>query len=139
MAFVTYTEETLRPLKSKWNLELPHLRSNASLCYHSERIIGQIYQNSGFKILARNYRNRGFEIDFIAARHDVIIAVEVKCRRSYPETQLASDRKKLALRRGLTHFIAQSAPDTWNTLRLDLALVLYNGRQFYTSHVETNI
>ena len=45
-----------------------------------EELVAQVLLARGYKILARNYRTRGGEIDIIARREGVIHFIEVKTR-----------------------------------------------------------
>lgn len=57
--------------------------------------VGHLKKN-GYRILARNYRNRFGEIDIIARHRDVIVFVEVKARSSasFGSSKYAVDRNK---------------------------------------------
>lgn len=48
-----------------------------------EEIAAAFLENKGFKILTRNFRIRGGEIDIIAIDHDVLVYIEVKTRTSH--------------------------------------------------------
>jgi putative endonuclease len=47
-----------------------------------EKIAASYLRNKGYKILAGNYNGRGFEIDLIAMKGDLVAFVEVKRRES---------------------------------------------------------
>ncbi|MFP3980706.1 MAG: YraN family protein [Desulfobacterales bacterium] len=53
-------------------------------------------KKNGYRILARNYRNRFGEIDIIARHGEVLVFVEVKARasRNYGPSKAAVDRAK---------------------------------------------
>lgn len=57
--------------------------------------VGHLKKN-GYRILARNYRNRFGEIDIIARHENVIVFVEVKARSSasFGTSKAAVDRNK---------------------------------------------
>lgn len=85
----------------------------------------------GFKILARNYRNIGFELDIVAAKNQTLVVVEVKKRRRRPASaeefaRILPDKKTRSLTHGARHFLVSSG---WrcSTVRFDLALVLKKG------------
>ena len=46
-----------------------------------ENAVSEYLENAGYKILSRNYRIRGGEIDIIASYGEYIIFVEVKTRK----------------------------------------------------------
>lgn len=50
---------------------------------HGEEIACQYLKKLGFKILERNYRIRGGEIDIVARDKDTLVFVEVKTRWSH--------------------------------------------------------
>lgn len=47
-----------------------------------ERIAADYLQRKGYRILARNFKGKGFEIDIIAKNENLIIFIEVKRRKS---------------------------------------------------------
>lgn len=60
-------------------------------------IIGKNYmENLGYKILETNYQKRGFEIDIICKKENLIVFVEVKYRKdfSYGHPLEAINKKK---------------------------------------------
>jgi putative endonuclease len=63
-----------------------------------ERIAEALLMLKGYKVLRRNYRVAGREIDLLVQRHDCIVAVEVKLRqgRSFGMAVEAIDDRKLA-------------------------------------------
>lgn len=48
-----------------------------------EELAAEFLKNKGYKILTRNFRIRGGEIDIIAIDGDVLVYVEVKTRTSH--------------------------------------------------------
>jgi putative endonuclease len=68
----------------------------------SEDLALQILQARGYRIVARNYRNRLGEIDIIAEHKGVIVFVEVKARRTlgygHPKWALTpAKRRKISM------------------------------------------
>ncbi len=81
----------------------------------------------GWRILARNYRYIGCELDVVASKGRTTIIVEVKRRRYPPRTLAEGDmllpwRKRLALKRGADAFLARTRHRA-ETIRFDLAIV----------------
>lgn len=96
--------------------------------FAAECFVADGLKASGWKILARNFRNRGFEIDIIALRESLIF-VEVKSRkrldcqaRSYES--LITSHKKIALKRGADFFLTYKNSTRVQNIRFDLAIVL---------------
>jgi putative endonuclease len=87
----------------------------------------------GWTILARNFRHTGFELDLVARKGGTLMAVEVKARRLWHAgavidlEQLLPPRKRRALERGLLFYVTRTRL-SYVTLRLDLAVVTFDGR-----------
>ena len=62
----------------------------------SEEIAAQFLLSKGYRILERNYRTPGGELDLITLDGDVLVFVEVKARRrmGFGEPAFAVDRRK---------------------------------------------
>ena len=104
----------------------------ASLDYrNAESFVADRLEEAHWRILARNYRSVGFELDIIAEKGKTLAIIEVKSRQTYLTiptdlTRLVSGRKKQCLFKGTQHFLACSE-DQWDTIRFDLALVEQKG------------
>lgn len=63
-----------------------------------ERIAGAFLRLKGYEIVRRNYRYAGREIDLVARRGSLLVAVEVKLRRGrrFGKAIEAVDRRKVA-------------------------------------------
>jgi len=110
--------------------ETSHMKGSSAETYLANRLVC-----AGETILARNFRGRGFELDLLTMKQDVLIVVEVKYRSSYNRnndlTQLVSSSKKKALKKGVLYWLSRN-PDVANkvtTIRLDLAVITQRGRQ----------
>lgn len=57
--------------------------STTNIGNHGENIACKYLEKLGYKILERNYRIRGGEIDIVAKDHDYLVFVEVKTRYSH--------------------------------------------------------
>lgn len=92
----------------------------------AEELVARAMVHQGWRILARNFRHTGFELDIVAMKATTLVTVEVKYRR-YLDTHvfeaLLPRRKFDALRRGLTRYAYRQSLAA-KTLRVDLALVL---------------
>lgn len=92
----------------------------------AEEAVAKAMQGQNWRILARNFRHTGFELDIVAIKGSTLVTVEVKYRRRLDLHTLEAllPRKKYdALHRGLLHFAGRHAVRV-RTLRIDLALVL---------------
>ena len=88
-------------------------------------------KHRGYKILERNYRNRGGEIDIIAEKGGYIAFVEVKTRNSEDfgapsEAVNAAKQQKIA--NTAMVYIMQHRPD--NDFRFDVIEVMYKKSVF---------
>lgn len=93
----------------------------------SEDAIASGLKNSGWKIVERNFRRRGSEIDIIAARENTLVFLEVKYRKSRPiglseVSQLLTHRKKIAMQRGANLFLERNQEYSRFCWRFDLVL-----------------
>jgi len=98
-------------------------------------------RRQGWRIICRNYRHIGFELDVVAAKGNTLIVVEVKARMRRPDSerefsQLLPRKKREALLRGATA-IGSRLQCNFDTLRIDLAIVYSNdqGRSCIDYHV----
>lgn len=106
----------------------PQQRRSADAEHH----VATALQQQGWRILARNFRHIGFELDLVASKHQTLIVVEVKARRHRPDSerelsQLLPRKKREALLRGATA-MSSRLESAFNTIRIDLAIV-YRGEQ----------
>jgi len=79
----------------------------------------------GYRIAARGYRCRVGEIDIIAHRGNVIVAVEVKARASLSAAADAINlRQRSRIARALSDFLARNANYAGCDIRFDAVLIL---------------
>jgi len=95
----------------------------------AEFFVRNVLQKQNWQVHASNYRSRHFEIDIIAQKGKTLAAVEVKFRTwANPDLESVTKllpyhrRRRLAL--GLRHFVHNHPELDYESLRLDLALVL---------------
>jgi putative endonuclease len=75
----------------------------------AEALAAQYLQAQGYRILARNYRARGAEVDIVAEEGDVLCFVEVRSRRSSAcgdPLETVDHRKQARVIRGARHYLA---------------------------------
>ncbi len=80
-------------------------------------------ERRGWRILARNVRAGGVEMDLVAARRDVVAFVEVKTRRSraFGAGELAIDaRKRTRLLRGAAAWLYENRSRRRRRVRFDV-------------------
>jgi len=96
-----------------------------------ERAAGWL-EESGYKILAKNYRTRSGEIDIVAREGDVICFIEVKTRRS-EKFGLPYEAISLFKRRQISKLAVAFLKEN-NLLehraRFDTISIISNGKQF---------
>ena len=108
------------------------LRSgNAALAWgkRGEDLAHRYLQNSGYFIVARNYRTRtgSAECDLIATRGDSVVFVEVKTRATdrYGAPELAVDRdKRQHVVRAAAEYLFRTE-GSWSRARFDIISVLF--------------
>src|ERR1700722_2717403 len=98
------------------------LRAQLPLGRRGERAAEEQLRRSGYRIVARNFRAAGAEIDLIAMDGDVLVFVEVKTRRSRdagaPE-EAVDERKQKQIRRAAEIFAMRYRADDV-TMRFDI-------------------
>lgn len=78
----------------------------------------------GYRILARRYRCPAGEIDIVAARGRMLVAVEVKARTGGGGPEALAPAQRRRVERAALSFVAQQrARERPGTLRFDLMLV----------------
>jgi putative endonuclease len=89
-----------------------------SLCLWSLRL-------RGYRIIARDYRVALGEIDILARRGDVLVAVEVKARADHASaSEAVTPRQRRRITRAAAHFLSGRPDLARLTLRFDVMLVM---------------
>ena len=91
----------------------------------AESKIAHWLSKNNWRILRRNYRKHGFEIDIIALKERVLLAGEVKARTFLDEQRIPEILKRNQIRRikkGMENFIAENDLE-YESIRLDLFIV----------------
>jgi putative endonuclease len=104
----------------------------------SEHLAARHLKWRGYKIIARNFRAAGAEIDVIALDHDTIVFVEVKARMSdaLGPPELAVDgRKQFRIRRAAAIFANRSHREERPT-RFDVVAIVGDGRSRKVEHLK---
>jgi len=110
---------------------LDSLRVQLPLGRRGERAAEKYLRRSGYRIVARNFRAAGAEIDIVAMDGEALVFVEVKTRRSReagaPE-EAVDERKQRRMRRAAEVFAARYRADDV-TMRFDIIAVDASGKR----------
>src|SRR5262245_26895781 len=93
----------------------------------------------GWRVLARNVRAGGVEIDLVAERGDMVAFVEVKTRRSRSlgAPELAVDaRKQVRLVRGAAAWLHENRSRRRRRVRFDVIVCELEGERWSLRHLE---
>lgn len=101
-----------------------------------EQAAVQWMKDTGYEILARNWRYRRAEVDIIARKEGLLVFVEVKTRRSEhfgaPEV-FVRERKQRFL--GSAAAAYSSEIGHVGEIRFDVASVLFSGKDFHLDYL----
>lgn len=110
---------------------IANLRSQIPLGRRGERAAEKYLRHNGYRIVARNFRAAGAEIDLVAMDGETLVFVEVKTRRSRiagaPE-EAVDERKQTRMRRAAEVFARRYRADEIE-MRFDIAAVDASGRR----------
>jgi putative endonuclease len=120
-----------RDLISRAVAFLARLREELPLGRRGERAAEKYLKRKGYRIVARNFRAAGAEIDLVAIDGETLVFVEVKTRRSRtsgaPE-EAVDERKQLRMRRAAEVFLARYRAGD-KELRFDVVAVDASGKR----------
>ena len=98
-----------RDLIARASAWIAELRARVPLGRRGERAAEKYLRRNGYRIVKRNFRAAGAEIDLVAMDGDVLVFVEVKTRRSRdagaPE-EAVDERKQKQIRRAAEIFVS---------------------------------
>ena len=110
---------------------LAALGGQITLGRRGERAAERHLRRNGYRIVARNYRAAGAEIDLVAIDGETLVFVEVKTRRSRaagaPEEPV-DERKQTRMRRAAEVFAARYRADEIE-MRFDIIAVDASGKR----------
>jgi putative endonuclease len=121
--------------------EPPRGHNPTALGRRAELAVADYLVARGFRVLARNLRVGSFEIDVVARRDDVVVAVEVRTRgaRSFEgaleSIGRAKQRRMMAAAERLWRDHLADAPDI-SRLRIDVASVTFRDGQTFVEYFE---
>jgi putative endonuclease len=120
-----------RDLIARASAWIAELRAQIPLGRRGERAAEKYLRRSGYRIVARNFRAAGAEIDLVAMDSDVLVFVEVKTRRSReagaPE-EAVDERKQARMRRAAEIFAMRYRADDV-TMRFDIVAIDASGKR----------
>ena len=95
-----------------------------------ERLACDFLGKNGYRIIERNFRCPGGEVDIVAQRQDTLVFVEVRTKRSQrfgsPEESITS--AKMEKLRAVAAYYWQSRPNLPEAWRIDVVAIEMNGR-----------
>jgi putative endonuclease len=102
------------------------LQTTALRGYHAEDLAAEYLVAAGYRIVARNHRCSGGELDLVAWDADVLCFIEVRARSSddFGHPLETIDQRKIArICRAASHFL-ESLPQPWPAMRFDALGIL---------------
>lgn len=122
---------TPRDLISRAIALLARLREELPLGRRGERAAEKYLKRKGYRIVARNFRAAGAEIDLVAMDGETLVFVEVKTRRTRtsgaPE-EAVDERKQIRMRRAAEAFSARYRAGD-KELRFDIVAINAAGKR----------
>jgi putative endonuclease len=120
-----------RDLVARASTWIANLRAQLPLGRRGERAAEKYLRRNGYRIVARNFRVAGAEIDLVAMDGETLVFVEVKTRRSRiagaPE-EAVDERKQTRMRRAAEVFARRYRADEVE-MRFDIAAVDASGKR----------
>lgn len=102
-----------------------------------EDAAARLLLEKGYKILSRNWRFHGYEIDIVAENQEWLVFVEVKTRTSAqwgnPEDFVGKSRMRRMIE-AADHYIIEHDLD--KQARFDIIGAVWNGHQMQMEHIE---
>ena len=103
-----------------------------------ERLAERYLQQKGYKIVERNYRCRGGEVDLIVLDHKVIVFVEVKTRADHQfgnPLEAVESRKQRKMIQAAEFFLNEKGLHN-REARFDVVGISWSGPQPAVEHIE---
>jgi len=94
-------------------------------------------EGKDIRVVERNFRVRGGEIDIVARQGDVLVFVEVRCREEEEfgapeETVGLAKRRKIAA--AAREYIGRIPPHSWKEARFDVVAIVGTGPDVLIRH-----
>jgi putative endonuclease len=120
-----------RDLIARASAWIAELRAQIPLGRRGERAAEKYLRRTGYRIVARNFRAAGAEIDIVAMEGETLVFVEVKTRRSRdagaPE-EAVDERKQTRMRRAAEIFAMRYRADE-TEMRFDIVAIDASGER----------
>jgi putative endonuclease len=113
------------------------MHAQRALWRSGEDLAASFYTRRGFRVLARNYRAAGGEIDVIARRGSLLVFCEVKARatdRFGLPAEAVDHRKQARIKRLAGAWLSQNRPGRVR-VRFDIASVIVSGDRLELTHL----
>jgi putative endonuclease len=113
----------------RWYEELPW-RQRIPLGRRGEEIAARHLRRCGYRILERNFRTAGAEIDLVATDHETLVFVEVKTRSSAAfgvPAEAVDERKAERIRRAAGIYLRRNHASQ-RPARFDIVAIIGAGR-----------
>jgi putative endonuclease len=120
-----------RDLIARASAWIAGLRAHLPLGRRGERAAEKYLRRNGYRIVKRNFRAAGAEIDLVAMDGDVLVFVEVKTRRSLDAGaphEAVDERKQRQIRRAAELFATRYREDEIE-MRFDIVAVDASGER----------
>ena len=102
-----------------------------------EKLAVEFLQKNGYDVLEKNYRYLKHEVDIIAQKENIIVAVEVKTR-STPEfgnpQEFVKPKQIQSLVKVIDHYIVENDLDV--EVRFDIVAIIQNKQGTRIEHLE---
>lgn len=111
--------------------------ARSSLGRDGEDAAERLYRKLGFRVLERNYRCKGGEIDLIARRGPVLVFCEVKARRTDrwgEPAEAVQYAKQARLRRLAAQWLSERRPGAVD-IRFDVVSVIVRRERTFVRHI----
>lgn len=99
----------------------------------SEDLACAALRRAGYRIVARNFRGKGFEIDVVAEHQGQTVFVEVRARRAggwvHPLESLTPAKRRRILM-GARQYLASQRSETVPGVRFDVVAVEWRGSRY---------
>lgn len=102
----------------------------------AEKLAASYLQNSGYTLLAKNYRYLKAEVDLIVQKENTLVAEVVKANTIgflLSPDQAVSPKKIKLLVEAVDHFVQSRALDV--EVRFDLATYVFDGTHWEQNHI----
>ena len=111
--------------------------ARAEIGHSGEDAAHRLYRKLGFRVLERNYRCKGGEIDLIARRGPLIVFCEVKTRRTDrwgDPSEAVHGAKRMRLKRLAAMWLAERRPGAVD-IRFDVVSVIVRRGRTFVRHI----